>query len=153
MGRLYAAYEPSLSIFYDLPQGTGLCLGQLRGHRSARRIQSTIGLGIVLSREADGVWLYNRSQSPVFVHSATLDPPGARGLSVTRVMPGFSLKVFDYERSSWMKEHGVEPESHEGPWDPHSVRISFAKGWGPCYSRQFISSCPCWLEVLLNTQR
>ncbi|KAF7669517.1 hypothetical protein LDENG_00179730 [Lucifuga dentata] len=186
VGRLYPAYEPSLSIFYDLPQGTGLCLGQLHGNAYHRRrdnpgshdtsglcghnsygsggnnssssscvqqIRSKIGYGIVLSRESDGVWVYNRSQHPVFVHSPTLDLPGAQGLSVKRVMPGFSLKVFDYDRSSWMLERGVKPEIQEGPWDPHSIRISFAKGWGPCYSRQFITSCPCWLEVLLNNHR
>ncbi|XP_034049684.1 mothers against decapentaplegic homolog 6-like isoform X2 [Thalassophryne amazonica] len=182
VGRLYPAYESSFSIFYDLPQGTGLCLGQLHNnaytsHRDNSRgmsglhysgsggttsssmasciqqIRSKIGYGITLSREPDGVWVYNRSQHPVFVHSPTLDPPGARGLSVTRVTSGFSLKVFDYEHSNWMAMHGVKPESQEGPWDPHSVRISFAKGWGPCYSRQFITSCPCWLEVLLNNHR
>uniref|UniRef100_A0A3Q3JGL3 Mothers against decapentaplegic homolog n=1 Tax=Monopterus albus TaxID=43700 RepID=A0A3Q3JGL3_MONAL len=161
VGRLYPAHEPSLSIFYDLPQGTGLCLSQLHTnsyHRnshssSVQQIRRKIGFGIVLSREPDGVWVYNRSQHPVFVHSPTLDPPTARGLSVKRVMPGFSLKVFDFERSSWMAGHGMKPESQEGPWDPHSVRISFAKGWGPCYSRQFITSCPCWLEVLLNNHR
>ncbi|XP_049573690.1 mothers against decapentaplegic homolog 6 [Syngnathus scovelli] len=174
VGRLYPAYEASLSIFYDLPQGTGLCLSQLHsnhsrhdnrgtsglpaypGHggnsSSVQQIRSKIGHGIVLSREPDGVWVYNRSQHPVFVHSPTLDL-SARGLSVKRLMPGFSLKMFDYESSNWMAEHGVKPESQEGPWDPHSVRISFAKGWGPCYSRQFITSCPCWLEVLLNTHR
>ncbi|XP_054626976.1 mothers against decapentaplegic homolog 6-like [Dunckerocampus dactyliophorus] len=180
VGRLYPAHEPSLSIFYDLPQGTGLCLSQLRANvnhcrcddqgsrgtsglpgypsqggnsSSVQQIRSKIGYGIVLSREPDGVWMYNRSQHPVFVHSPTLDLLSARGLSVKRVMPGFSLKVFDYESSGWMAEHGIKPESQEGPWDPHSVRISFAKGWGPCYSRQFITSCPCWLEVLLNTHR
>ncbi|XP_061830913.1 mothers against decapentaplegic homolog 6-like isoform X1 [Nerophis lumbriciformis] len=178
VGRLYPAHEPSLSVFYDLPQGTGLCLSQLRadvnhcrrddhdtpvlpsypgqggnGGGGIRATRSKIGYGIVLSREPDGVWVYNRSQHPVFVHSPTLDLLSAGGLSVKRVMPGFSLKVFDYESSSWMAQHGIEPESQEGPWDPHSVRISFAKGWGPCYSRQFITSCPCWLEVLLNTHR
>lgn len=29
------------------------------------------------------------------------------------------------------------------------MRISFAKGWGPNYSRLEVISCPCWLEVLL----
>ncbi|KAM4602551.1 mothers against decapentaplegic homolog 6-like [Polymixia lowei] len=183
VGRLYPAHEPSLSIFYDLPQGTGLCLGQLHTNHSRRgdagnhggqarrgncshgggggggmascvqQIRSKIGYGIVLSREPDGVWVYNRSQNPVFVHSPTLDLPSSRGLTVKRVMPGYSLRVFDYERSSWIAEHGMKPECQEGPWDPHSVRISFAKGWGPCYSRQFITSCPCWLEVLLNNHR
>lgn len=174
VGRLYPAHDPALSIFYHLPQGTGLCLGQLhanayhsrgdppgrgtgsgdRGGTSvAQQSRRRIGFGILLSQEADGVWVYNRSQHPIFVHSPTLEPPGARGLTVERVLPGFSLKVFDYERSSWMKQHGIKPELQEGPWDPNSIRISFAKGWGPCYSRQFITSCPCWLEVLLNTHR
>uniref|UniRef100_A0A3Q2XR19 SMAD family member 6a n=1 Tax=Hippocampus comes TaxID=109280 RepID=A0A3Q2XR19_HIPCM len=151
VGRLYPAYEASLNIFYDLPQGTGLCLSQ--NSSSIQQIRSKIGHGIVLSREPDGVWVYNRSQHPVFVHSPTLDLLSARGMSVKRVMPGFSLKMFDYECSNWMAEKGLKPESQEGPWDPHSVRMSFAKGWGPCYSRQFITSCPCWLEVLLNTHR
>uniref|UniRef100_A0A674BBF1 SMAD family member 6a n=1 Tax=Salmo trutta TaxID=8032 RepID=A0A674BBF1_SALTR len=151
VGRLYPAHEPSLSIFYDLPQGTGLCLGQL----NAVRTRSKIGYGIVLSQEPDGVWIYNRSQHPVFVHSPTLDlPSSVRGLTVRRVMPGYSLKVFDYDKSSWILQQGMEPPvGLEGPYDPHSVRISFAKGWGPCYSRQFITSCPCWVEVLLNTHR
>uniref|UniRef100_A0A8C6SPE4 Mothers against decapentaplegic homolog n=1 Tax=Neogobius melanostomus TaxID=47308 RepID=A0A8C6SPE4_9GOBI len=149
VGRLYPAHDPALSIFYHLPQGTGLCLGQLHANHSRRKI----GFGILLSQEGDGVWVYNRSQHPIFVHSPTLEPPGGRGLTVERVLPGFSLRVFDYERSSWMKQHGVKPELQEGPWDPNSIRISFAKGWGPCYSRQFITSCPCWLEVLLNTHR
>ncbi|XP_010873498.1 mothers against decapentaplegic homolog 6a [Esox lucius] len=170
VGRLYPTHEPSLSIFYDLPQGTGLCLGQLGavadggdGRRDnaggaggcVRRTRGKIGHGIVLSREPDGVWVYNRSEHPVFVHSPTLDPPNlARGLAVRRVMPGYSLKVFDYEKSSWILQQGIEPPGGlEGPYDPNSVRISFAKGWGPCYSRQFITSCPCWVEVLLNTHR
>lgn len=174
VGRLYPAHDSSLCIFYDLPKGTGLCLGQLNENtyhskethsrrygsnsgssRSSciQRTRSKIGHGIVLSQEPDGVWMYNRSQHPVFAHSATLDVPSATGLMVKRVMPGFSLKVFDYERSSWILKSSIEPELQEGPYDPLSVRISFAKGWGPCYSRQFITSCPCWLEVLLRNRR
>ncbi|KAK7912457.1 hypothetical protein WMY93_012668 [Mugilogobius chulae] len=173
VGRLYPAHDPALSIFYHLPQGTGLCLGQLhanayhsqrgdpgghqhaggRGSTSAQLSRSKIGFGIILSQEEDGVWVYNRSQQPIFVHSPTLEDLGDRGLIVERVLPGYSLRVFDYERSSWMAQHSVKPDVPEGPWDPHSIRISFGKGWGPCYSRQFITSCPCWLEVLLNTHR
>ncbi|CAB1458927.1 unnamed protein product [Pleuronectes platessa] len=160
VGRLYPAYEPSLSIFYDLPQGTGLCLGQLHANAYHTRrddpgSHGTSGLHGHPIHGAEGTAAAAAAavQHPVFVHSPTLDPPSARGLSVKRVMPGFSLKMFDYERSNWMAEHDVKPESQEGPWDPHSVRISFAKGWGPCYSRQFITSCPCWLEVLLNNHR
>ncbi|XP_062845627.1 mothers against decapentaplegic homolog 6a [Trichomycterus rosablanca] len=153
VGRLYPVYDSSLSIFYDLPQGTGLCLGLLpnTGHASSsvQRARAKIGHGILLSQEADGVWAYNRSQHPVFINSPTLEFLSCRSPTVTRVMPGYSIKVFDYDMSCQIG-HRVH---REGPYDPNSVRISFAKGWGPCYSRQFVTSCPCWLEILLNNHR
>uniref|UniRef100_A0A1A8K1D1 Mothers against decapentaplegic homolog n=1 Tax=Nothobranchius kuhntae TaxID=321403 RepID=A0A1A8K1D1_NOTKU len=155
VGRLYTVYEHSVSIFYDLPQGTGFCLGQLNlDHRSStvQRTRGKIGYGILLSKEPDGVWAYNRSEHPIFVNSPTLDMPNSRTLVVRKVMPGYSIKVFDYERSCLLR-HSTETDFLDGPYDPNSVRISFAKGWGPCYSRQFITSCPCWLEILLNNHR
>uniref|UniRef100_G3NN03 Mothers against decapentaplegic homolog n=1 Tax=Gasterosteus aculeatus aculeatus TaxID=481459 RepID=G3NN03_GASAC len=155
VGRLYTVYEHSVSIFYDLPQGTGFCLGQLNlEHRSStvQRTRGKIGYGILLSKEPDGVWAYNRSEHPIFVNSPTLDVPNSRTLVVRKVMPGYSIKVFDYERS-FLLRHTTEVDLLDGPYDPNSVRISFAKGWGPCYSRQFITSCPCWLEILLNNHR
>ncbi|XP_034443892.1 mothers against decapentaplegic homolog 6b [Hippoglossus hippoglossus] len=155
VGRLYTVYEHSVSIFYDLPQGTGFCLGQLNlEHRSStvQRTRGKIGYGILLSKEPDGVWAYNRSEHPIFVNSPTLDMPSSRTLVVRKVMPGYSIKVFDYERSCLLR-HNTEVDLLDGPYDPNSVRISFAKGWGPCYSRQFITSCPCWLEILLNNHR
>ncbi|XP_065515965.1 mothers against decapentaplegic homolog 6-like isoform X2 [Lathamus discolor] len=153
VGRLYAVHEASVNVFCELPRGSGFCLGQLpAAHRSraVRRARGKIGRGLLLSREPGGVWAYNRSEHPIFVSSPTLGPPGARGLPVLKVLPGYSAKVFDYERVGGA---GGRRLPGEGPCDPHSVRISFAKGWGPCYSRQFITSCPCWLEVLLNRPR
>ncbi|XP_015254924.1 PREDICTED: mothers against decapentaplegic homolog 6 [Cyprinodon variegatus] len=155
VGRLYTVYEHSVSIFYDLPQGTGFCLGQLNlDHRSSTvlRTRGKIGYGILLSKEPDGIWAYNRSEHPIFVNSPTLDMPNSRTLVVRKVMPGYSIKVFDYERSCLLR-HSPDSDFLDGPYDPNSVRISFAKGWGPCYSRQFITSCPCWLEILLNNHR
>ncbi|XP_063112953.1 mothers against decapentaplegic homolog 6 isoform X2 [Cavia porcellus] len=163
VGRLYAVAEQAVSIFYDLPQGSGFCLGQLHlepRSESVRRTRSKIGFGIVLSREPDGVWAYNRGEHPIFVNSPTLDAPagggggpgGSRALVVRKVPPGYSIKAFDFARSDLL-QHAAEPEAADGPYDPNSVRISFAKGWGPSYSRQFITSCPCWLEILLNHHR
>ncbi|XP_040198183.1 mothers against decapentaplegic homolog 6 isoform X1 [Rana temporaria] len=153
VGRLYAVCQPSVSIFYDLPQGSGFCLGQLsleNRSEAAVRTRSKIGLGIVLSKEPDGVWAYNRSDHPIFVNSPTLDGPACRSPVVRKVMPGYSLKVFDFKKSCVLQHLPAHPEYADGPYDPHSIRISFAKGWGPCYSRQMITSCPCWLEVLLG---
>uniref|UniRef100_A0A674GW61 MH2 domain-containing protein n=1 Tax=Taeniopygia guttata TaxID=59729 RepID=A0A674GW61_TAEGU len=153
VGRLYAVHEASVNVFCELPRGSGFCLAQLpAAYRSCavRRARGKIGRGLLLSQEPGGVWAYNRSEHPIFVSSPTLSPPGACRLTVLKVLPGYSAKVFDYERAG---DRGGWQLPGEGPCDPHSIRISFAKGWGPCYSRQFITSCPCWLEVLLNQPR
>uniref|UniRef100_A0A8C5NJ01 Mothers against decapentaplegic homolog n=1 Tax=Junco hyemalis TaxID=40217 RepID=A0A8C5NJ01_JUNHY len=145
VGRLYAVHEASVNVFCELPWGSGFCLAQLpAAYRSCavRRARRKIGRGLQLSQEPGGVWAYNRSEHPIFVSSPTLSPPG---LPVLKVLPGYSAKVFDYE---WAGGTGGWQLPGEGPCDPHSIRISFAKGWGPCYSRQFITSCPCWIELL-----
>ncbi|XP_059573984.1 mothers against decapentaplegic homolog 6 [Alligator mississippiensis] len=153
VGRLYAVHGAAVDIFCELPQGSGFCLGQLStAHRSVavHRTRGKIGRGLRLSREPGGIWAYNRSEHPVFVHSPTLGPPGVRGQAVHKLLPGYSVKVFDYER---VGAAAGGRALGDGPSDPHSVRISFAKGWGPCYSRQCITSCPCWLEILLDKPR
>ncbi|XP_026727107.1 mothers against decapentaplegic homolog 6 [Trichoplusia ni] len=128
----------------------GLCLDALdqRGDapqaEQVKKTRAKIGLGVTLSLESDGVWLYNRSQEPVFVSSPALDAAAAKALLVWRVAPGHCLCIFD---------PSCPPPAvslpHIGPVDPRSVRISFAKGWGPKYSRRDVTACPCWLEVLL----
>nr|XP_033790662.1 mothers against decapentaplegic homolog 7 isoform X2 [Geotrypetes seraphini] len=154
VGRLYSVQEPSLDIFYDLPQGNGFCLGQLNSDNKSQLVQkvrSKIGYGIQLSKEVDGVWVYNRSSYPIFIKSATLDNPDSRTLLVHKVFPGFSIKAFDYEKAYSLQR----PNDHEfmqQPWTGFTVQISFVKGWGQCYTRQFISSCPCWLEVIFNNR-
>uniref|UniRef100_A0A8D0F3K9 Mothers against decapentaplegic homolog n=1 Tax=Strix occidentalis caurina TaxID=311401 RepID=A0A8D0F3K9_STROC len=152
VGRLYSVQEPSLDIFYDLPQGNGFCLGHLNSDNKSQLVQkvrSKIGYGIQLTKEVDGVWVYNRSSYPIFIKSATLDNPDSRMLLVHKVFPGFSIKAFDYEKAYSLQR----PNDHEfmqQPWTGFTVQISFVKGWGQCYTRQFISSCPCWLEVIFN---
>ncbi|XP_063295959.1 mothers against decapentaplegic homolog 6-like isoform X1 [Pelobates fuscus] len=151
VGRLYTVSEPSVHIFHDLPKGSGFCLGFLGSetrNETVRRTRMKIGQGITLSHENDGVWVYNRSEHPIFINSPTLAPVNTRGQSVHKLLPGYSIKVFDSEQEV-SRCHVLG----DGPYDPHSVRISFAKGWGSCYSRQFITSCPCWLEVLLRPPR
>nr|XP_061800396.1 mothers against decapentaplegic homolog 7-like [Nerophis lumbriciformis] len=154
VGRLYSVQESSLDIFYDLPQGNGFCLGQLCSDNKSHLVQmvrAKIGYGIQLTREPDGVWVYNRSCYPIFIKSATLDNPDSRTLLVHKVFPGFSIKAFDYDKASSLRR----PNDHEFTQQPRTgftVQISFVKGWGQCYTRQFISSCPCWLEVIFNTR-
>lgn len=185
VGRLFPVQKPWVNVFADLPHGEGLCLGalvksQVTKQEAILRTREKIGMGVTVSREDNAVWVYNRSTVPLFVNSPTLDPPGVRQLTVFKVPPGYSIKIFDYAKSELYKslerryhnqqrnqeEANQEQSSengprlrhqvnggeclYEGPFDPNAVRISFAKGWGPKYSRQFVTSCPCWLEVLLT---
>ncbi|GCB79104.1 mothers against decapentaplegic homolog 7 isoform X2 [Scyliorhinus torazame] len=154
VGRLYTVQEPSLDIFYDLPHGNGFCLGQLNSDNKSQlvtKVRSKIGYGIQLSKEPDGVWIYNRSNYPIFIKSVTLDNPDSRTLLVHKVFPGYSIKAFDYEKSYTLQRPNDHDFTHE-PWSGFSVQVSFVKGWGQCYTRQFITSCPCWLEVFLNNR-
>ncbi|XP_063172851.1 mothers against decapentaplegic homolog 6-like [Candoia aspera] len=154
VGRLYPVHDENICIFSNLPNSSGFCLGQLASRsrsQAVRRTQAKIGRGLLLSQESGGVWAYNRSEYPLFVCSPTLGPVGSFSPAVHKVLPGYSIKVFDYERATSLAARGQG--TSDGPHDGHTVRISFAKGWGPSYTRRFITSCPCWLEVLLNAPR
>ncbi|XP_070164446.1 mothers against decapentaplegic homolog 6 [Polyergus mexicanus] len=160
VGRLYPVEPSTVNVFDSLHDGDGLCLATLTENHNAppavQRTRSKIGLGLTLSQEADGVWAYNRSESPIFVHSPTLDEPESRTLLVYRVPPGFCLNIFDRAKILQLPYNGGGGSGGQtagfvasGPVDINSVRISFVKGWGPKYSRQEVTSCPCWLEILL----
>ncbi|XP_019329665.1 PREDICTED: mothers against decapentaplegic homolog 6-like [Aptenodytes forsteri] len=129
VGRLYAVHEASVNVFCELPRGSGFCLGQPPPPRSraVRRARGKIGRGLLLSREPGGVWAYNRSEHPIFVSSPTLGPPGARGLTVLKVLPGYSAKVFDYERAGGTGGHQGEQQfaASAGAWV-----VATPPGWG-----------------------
>nr|CAD7412309.1 unnamed protein product [Timema cristinae] len=155
VGRLFSVELPSVNVFTSLPQRRRALphytYQELRPHQPGVRPQNTSqdrtrsAAGLTLSREPDGVWVYNRSDSPIFVNSPTLDDPESCTLLVYRVPPGHCLNIFQRGKSTGCSY----PQAGSGPVDPNSVRISFAKGWGPKYSRQEVTSCPCWVEVLL----
>uniref|UniRef100_A0A1Y1KHV7 Mothers against decapentaplegic homolog n=1 Tax=Photinus pyralis TaxID=7054 RepID=A0A1Y1KHV7_PHOPY len=151
VGPLYPVEMPSVNVFGDIPFGDGLCLKTLALHSFSPpdpvcRTRCKIGLGVTLSREDDGIWVYNRSENPVFVNSLTLEDPESP--SPTKVPAEHCLCVFDPIKAAY-QNFGWSFTNCYGPVDPNSVRISFVKGWGRHYSRQEITSCPCWLEILL----
>lgn len=161
VGRLYPVQSTAVNIFWTDLQADGLSLETLAHHsfsppESVHRNRNKIGLGITLSLEEDGVWMYNRSDWPVFVNSPSLDRPSCRTFLVYRVPAGHCFRIF-YPKvlrppptsTYW----AATATTVAGPIDPNSVRISFAKGWGPKYSRQEITACPTWLEVLLSPCR
>ncbi|XP_013786847.1 mothers against decapentaplegic homolog 6-like, partial [Limulus polyphemus] len=157
VGRLFPVHEKTINVFHDLPHGDGLCLSALTNTEGSRteivlRTRQKIGLGVTLTREKDGVWMYNRSEYPVFVNSPTLDLPNTQPLTVYKALPGYSIKIFDYEKSKCY-QCLEKSEPSNGPFNHNAICISFVKGWGPKYSRRCITACPCWLEVLLSVVR
>lgn len=66
----------------------------------------------------------------------------------TRVPTEHCLCVFDPVKIAH-KDYTCNIGNPRGPIDTNSVTISFGKGWGHGYSRMEISSCPCWIEILL----
>ncbi|XP_013790112.1 mothers against decapentaplegic homolog 6-like [Limulus polyphemus] len=155
VGRLFPVHKNAVDVFYDLPHGDGLCVSALTEQNQndgVLRTRQKIGLGLTLTREEDGVWVYNRSDFSLFVNSPTLDLPHTRPLTVHKVLPGCSIKIFDYEKSRYYQRF-ENVELSDGPFNHNAVRISFAKGWGPKYTRQCITSCPSWLEVIISVVR
>jgi len=174
VGRLVPVSSSHIEVFSLLPkskgrhEGSGLCLATLfkqnkSPSESTAKTREKIGQGILLSQVENGVWVYNRTSNPIFVNSPTLEPspnlsaPSSTNdqqnqdnFTVIRVSPGYSIQVFDYQKSDFY-ERIRQPLGM--PFDPYSIRISFAKGWGTKYSRQVVTNCPCWLEILLTVHR
>ncbi|KAJ8976947.1 hypothetical protein NQ317_010144, partial [Molorchus minor] len=146
--------EPAaVNVFGNVPHGDGLNLETLAQQdsvtppESVRKTRCKIGLGVTLSREDSCVWVYNRSEYPVFVSSLTLE--GTDSPSPTRVPGEHCLCVYDPAKAAQQNFGWNFTHPHFGPIDTNSIRISFVKGWGQKYSRREITSCPCWLEILL----
>ena len=157
VGRMYNATSECVDVYLELSHANGLCLGQLSNEKRpdpVKRMRDHIGRGIQISCEDDGVWIYNHSDYPIFIQSPTLDfITKGRLPAVKKVQPSFSTRVFDFERCREMLECEKTPQSGNIPDDPFSFRVTVAKGWGPNYTRQYPSSCSCWIEVFLNVSR
>lgn len=162
VGPLYHVQRPWLHVTFDeraAPSGSAreeaLSLHQLAADSGSAcrdaavlRTRAHIGQGVSLLQDRDGVWAYNRSEKALFVASPTLDGPSVRNLTVFKVPPGYSLRVFDWERARLYRSY--PPATCEGPSYPYAARISFVKGWGPKYARQIVTSLPCSLELFFR---
>ncbi len=158
--------DSSVDVFSgskDFIKGSGLALEnfflrkpRLRGDK-VQCCRDKIGRGILLTKDEDGVWLYNRTEAtPIFVNSPTLGGPvtidavegGPRPPDVHKISPGYSMLVYDYDKSRAYER--LKARAPDGPFDAYSVSISFAKGFGKSYKRQDVVMCPCWLQVCLT---
>lgn len=167
VGHLYDVDGDSLNIFQDLTHGSGLCLSLLQtdtSNGSVRKTRQKIGVGVTLSREPDGVWIYNRCAYPVFVKYFSFSLPFSDDTTSTsmttttmtcveKLLPGYSLRIFDYMTCELLSKSTLSSDSFVGPVNPFCVQVSFVKGWGSNYSRQTVMQCPCWMEIILHVKR
>ncbi|CAG9835887.1 unnamed protein product [Diabrotica balteata] len=153
VGPLFPVEPPAVNIFGNVSHPDGLSLETLARHSfsppksTVEKARCKIGLGVTLSREDECVWVYNRSDNPIFVNSLTLEDSDY--LSPTKVPAEHCLCVYDPVKAAQQNFGWNFTRPHIGPIDTNSITISFVKGWGPNYCRQEIASCPCWLEILL----
>jgi len=168
VGRIFDVTSECVNVFYELPQGDGICIGlldQVERNEYIRNVRRHIGYGFQLTLEHDGIWIYNRSDFCIFVsapHMTSETTPFmnrsdallaqiTRTPEVVRIYPGHCLHVVNFMllRSQNAKSIGKKSKVDFG-LDVFCIRISFAKGWGRNYKRQFITSCPCWTEIYLG---
>lgn len=158
VGQLLPVLPNSIDVFQSIAQGCGLSLDALHKSHTAQTpavtaVRTKIGLGITLSYEGDLVWLHNRSQRDVFVSSYYLNLDNTNSTwKVYKVLPGHCVVIYDFvtmSKPSLMDDTSIT----EGPSDPHSILLSFIKGWSGSYSRQSVLSCECWLEILINKNK
>ena len=66
------------------------------------------------------------------------------GEIVHKLPPGFSVLVFTWTEDQGRRRHA---DARDGPRDPYTAVVSFAKGWGAEYTRRTALECPCRLEL------
>lgn len=167
IGPSFEGTTDVINVFESLPEPSGFCLAALNRRsdvpEGTKRVRQQIGYGLQLTREGDGIWIYNRSDYSLFANGPTLtysneNSSGGKvrhNILVHKVPPGYSLKVYDYKLTP--KVCRAVDSSGVRCYHPESVRISFKKGWGVTtsskYCRPLVTSCPCWIEVHLFVSR
>ncbi|CAI4229168.1 unnamed protein product [Auanema sp. JU1783] len=135
-----------------------VCLGLLSNVNRNTTVENTrrhIGRGIVLQySSSNSLMIRNLSGSPIFVQSWNCNIlNNQQHLAVIRVPQNAVICAFDnsifYESLQDTRMSG-SIEKLYSLQTMCSIRLSFAKGWGPDYPRQDVTSTPCWLEIRLH---
>lgn len=159
VGAPFQARSPSVLVdgFTD-PSSSGhrFCLGSLSNFQRNPTVENTrrhIGRGVCLTIEGTEVYVWNRSQSSIFVQSRLVNRKSNFAQStVIKIGPNWSLKIFDFDDFACILKEAVEQhfESVFELVNMCTVRMSFVKGWGADYRRQDATSTPCWIEIHIN---
>lgn len=143
---MFHGYDRTINIYESLPKGDrgGFCLNELKRthemNEPTKVVFKNIGDGVKISLEDGDIWIHNRSSSPVFINGEVLQRQrNSRTPIVEKLASGYGRKVFDCNTDS----RNVNKRRN----GPHSLRVSFVKGFGRGYKRQYITNCPCWIEM------
>lgn len=108
-----------------------------------------IGEGIQVSLEAGDIWIYNKSQAPVFLNGELVQRLHNTDIPrVDKLLSGYGLKVFDCNANVSSRQSLDKTARYCA--QQHCLRVSFVKGFGRGYKRQNIMSCPCWIEIFFT---
>ncbi|CAD6186466.1 unnamed protein product [Caenorhabditis auriculariae] len=99
------------------------------------------------SDNPEDVWLYNSGTRPLFLSlspstSSTKD-------TLRRLSPGYCIRVYRGEAtaSAPVSERAYRRHSRDPALLQNNLVISVGKGWGPNYSRMYLTDIPCRYEI------
>ncbi|KAK6727024.1 hypothetical protein RB195_004993 [Necator americanus] len=101
----------------------------------------------------EDVWLYNSGTRPLFIcMAASLTKPD----TLRRLSPGYCIRVHKGEAtaSAPASERAVHLHrrmSRDPALSYGNLVISVGRGWGPNYSRMYVTDIPCRYEVSFST--
>ena len=129
------------------------CFSNIKRDEVTIKTRRYIGSGLRIFKTDSNVYVQCLSNYSIFVQSPSSNlRNGLVPMTVTKVIPGTLLDLFDYKDFGNRLEETVRLHNQDIDQLYHLciIRISFVKGWGPEYRRPFITNTPCWVEVHLK---
>ena len=110
--------------------------------------------GIHVYNDNGDAYVENLSSCPIFVQSRSCNfENGFHQDTVYKLISGCSLRVFQSKKFDELLKDAIN-RGYDSVYELSNmcvIKVSFVKGWGVAYYRKDVSSCPCWIELRLNT--